>query len=375
MRTVTLFGVLGPLALIWPSAAVARDPRLAPEALPHAALGAGPEAAGGAGDLVYRMAETRSPMPLLQVFSEGELHADGIHLDAPGGGVLVRYSITLLAFGQEHLGFCSGNETDSPWEVTTALWADTVGDPQVGVPMAPIAGTECHFGGIPKSSLVTLECEPGAGVVIPGAFWLTLDVFDDGDCAFWVISAADPEVGSSGDDFCISPDAGDSWTCGIDFTDPDLFANFYGVEVVIEGRPWACCDLASYECVNVQETECEALDGVFAEGTLCNDLVQPCSQAGACCNTATGWCENGFASSCTGFLESFAPGVTCDAVVCDVPPNVPTISQWGMLVLSLLLLSGMTARFGRCAAVTSENRTCGSAGASPSRLADARSGR
>ncbi len=337
--------------------AVAEGPRLAPEGLPSARVSARAGLVGGEGDLVYRMAETRSPLPIFQVFSASELHADGIRLEAGGGGALVRYSVTVVAFGSDFEGFCGGGETDAPWQVTTALWTDTQGDPAVGRPASPIAGTECEFVGVPKSSLVTLECEPGSGVEVPEAFWLTLDVQDDGDCAFWAISTDEPEVGFSEDDFCISPDAGGSWTCGLDFTDPDLFANFFGVDVVIEGRPWACCDLTNFACANVVETACEAIGGVFTEGELCNDLAEPCSAAGACCDTASGRCVDGFASECVGFLEAFTPGASCEDVVCETPANVPAVSQWGMLVLVLLLLTGLTVRFGRR----------GSAGASPSR--------
>ena len=74
-------------------------------------------------------------------------------------------------------------------------------------------------------------------------------------------------------------------------------------------------------------------------------------QAGACCDLLTGACVNSFASLCDGYLEVFTPAVSCAEVQCTQPENVPTISQWAMVVLGALLLIGLTLKFGRHRAV------------------------
>jgi hypothetical protein len=214
-----------------------------------------------------------------------------------------------------------------------------------------IPGTDCAFGPLLHLGIFILECVVPDGIEIPQELYMSLEFTSD--MAGWLIA-----------DFDDCPMTGPPGYSADVFKEEDLgsgeFASYwfegcpanpqasYGVAMIVAaGHPWACCDLSTLTCVNVQETECINLGGVFTEGTLCNDLAAPCSEAGACCNTATGVCEDTFASHCDDYLEAFFGGELCEDVTCEVPPNVPTLTQWGMMGLIVLLLAGLTIKFGR----------------------------
>lgn len=291
-------------------------------------------AAAGNGDIVYRQAVESGyyyrPWP-------GYRDHDDLHLE--NGGTLVKYSIN--TFGSTTTGADAG----SPYDAHTGLWEDLYGDPDIGIPINEISGTGCDFIQVPTgSSTLTCNIKPGA-VTIPADLWSSIEFNTDN--SGWKIGGALGDIGWSGD-----------W-----FAEFDYYYGTYGfywfggcpicgtmtMEIVTEGQPWACCDPATFACVNTEETKCA---GTHVEGTLCNDMDPPCSEAGACCDTLTGTCTDSFASLCDGYLEQFTAGESCSAVTCDVPDGVPTVTQWGMVVLAVLLLAGLTVKFGRRNAVT-----------------------
>jgi hypothetical protein len=296
------------------------------------------------GDLIYGNANNSGyyyrPYP-------GYRDYDDIHIEAGPNGNLVGY--TIAVFGST----VSGSDAGSPYDVTLELYTDVLGDPSIGQPDAPIPGTQCQYVGIPTGSFL-LECTTAGGISLPDGFWMAFETSTNN--SGWRIA-----------DFNDCPTTGppgfseDFWAQEDFIGAPGLFSfYFFGgcpgnpsssfvATVVAEGQPWACCDTGTFDCVNVQETACA---GVFTEGTLCNNLAQPCSEAGACCDTATGTCSNTFASLCDGFLEVFTAGETCPLTTCVVPENVPTLTQWGMIGLTVLLLTGLTIKFGRRRTVT-----------------------
>jgi len=180
--------------------------------------------------------------------------------------------------------------------------------------------------------------------VVPNAFWLAVEF--DGDCAGWVLAAAGPpDVGFSHCGFLFHSDDG-----GLTWTHSDTFCvggwmNMVSTMVGSDPGVWACCDTSGFSCASSGVWSCQGPDKLFTPGVLCNDLDPPCSQAGACCNLATGQCRASFDSECAGYLEQFTAGATCGEVDCPVPDNVPTVSQWGVFVLCLLFLSGLTIKF------------------------------
>jgi hypothetical protein len=156
----------------------------------------------------------------------------------------------------------------------------------------------------------------------------------------------------------------------------------------------ACCDvspgLASHCTDGIIPENCVGTNKSWVKGALCADVpyVCPAVVLGACCNTLAGTCtDNQVVADCSGLqrvfsLDKTCAQVTCDAVLgacCDhdtfglctdvtsaecVAPlewtklascaniecthvAIPTVSQWGLVVLTLLLLVGAKVYFGR----------------------------
>lgn len=281
---------------------------------------------------------------------------DDIWIEPGPNDVMVGYSVGV--YGRADFG-----EMQPMTTYTTALWYDTEDppDPNIGLPDTMIPGTECVFVDVP-AGLFQLDCYPtDPNITLPRSFWMSLHSTSD---SYGWLNAAPvdcPTTGPPGyseEFWCQYLGPGNSilfgcyyFSCaaGSGCADGCSQASFALNPVISLGSPWACCDMTTFDCDNVQETDCA---GVFTEGTLCNNLEQPCSEAGACCDTTTGVCEDTFALYCDGFLQMFYPGELCADVDCPVPPNVPTLTQWGMIALTVLLLTGLTIRFGRRRTVT-----------------------
>ncbi|MEK6798661.1 MAG: IPTL-CTERM sorting domain-containing protein [Planctomycetota bacterium] len=125
-------------------------------------------------------------------------------------------------------------------------------------------------------------------------------------------------------------------------------------QIVCDEHRGACCDRLSGTCNdNLLQSQCTGDQPVWTKGATCAEVACAPSD-GACCNSATG----GDASQATCTITSFADcqcikcvwtkGVGCGDVICN--PNfipIPTVSEWGLVVLTLLLLTGAKVRFGR----------------------------
>lgn len=265
---------------------------------------------------------------------------DDIQLEPGVNGEIAEYTVRVVGLGD-------------PYEFRTALYYDTLGDPVYGEPGAMIPGSDCVFVDVPSGGWVSVTCVVDAGVVVPdapGGFWLGMDSNDDNAGAG--IAGGTGTVGFSDDFFAKENDPITPTGYNFYWFGGCPVCGSFRAEIIAAGVPWACCDLTTYACENMLETECEALGGMPVEGTLCNNLDPPCSEAGACCDTTTGVCEDTFALYCDGYLQMFYPGELCAAVECPVPPNVPTLTQWGMIALTVVLLTGLTIRFGRRRTVT-----------------------
>jgi len=117
----------------------------------------------------------------------------------------------------------------------------------------------------------------------------------------------------------------------------------------------ACCDASQPggSCANnVPESLCNTANPqiTWTKGTLCANLSPPCSEhTGACC--VSGTCVDGVPES------SCLPGEwTKDTLCADLDPPcsggvIPTVSEWGLVVLALLLLVGAKVHFSRREAV------------------------
>lgn len=136
--------------------------------------------------------------------------------------------------------------------------------------------------------------------------------------------------------------------------------------------------------------QCEGPQRRWVKDTLCADIEPPCLETpGACCNTLEGSCTDGvYFADCQGDQRTWSKGATCGDVTCearvgaccDRDPfggcqvttqagcdcdkcewhkllscaeidcthnSIPTVSEWGLVVLTLLMLTGAKLFFGR----------------------------
>lgn len=112
------------------------------------------------------------------------------------------------------------------------------------------------------------------------------------------------------------------------------------------------------ECVAVTGSCCDTLDGICQEGVTQAACQSPnvwtaggtCSTClptlGACCDVSEGVCTENVARLACAEGDTWTAGATCAEVVCE-SPVIPTVSEWGLVIIALLLLSGAKVFFGR----------------------------
>jgi hypothetical protein len=114
----------------------------------------------------------------------------------------------------------------------------------------------------------------------------------------------------------------------------------------------ACCDLSIGECTeDVEEAACGGALREWSEAAACTSVE--CSAAtGACCDVeAFGTCTDGTtAAVCDCATCVWSPLGTCAEVDCQ-HASIPSVSEWGIAILGLLLLIGAKIRFARRVAV------------------------
>jgi hypothetical protein len=119
--------------------------------------------------------------------------------------------------------------------------------------------------------------------------------------------------------------------------DDGLFCN--GVE---------SCD-GTGRCV-AEPPDCD--DGVYCTADACNEETRSCDHVavcGACCDAWLGECHDAVSQAdCNCPSCAWTGGRDCADVECKGESvAIPTISQWGLVVLTLLLLTGAKIGFGR----------------------------
>ena len=81
-----------------------------------------------------------------------------------------------------------------------------------------------------------------------------------------------------------------------------------------------------------------------------NGLDDACEGLGACCNDATAVCTNDVTQSdCEGNGRRYGGNGTACVTIdppCGGMPTIPTVSEWGLVILTLLLLTGGKIYFG-----------------------------
>lgn len=108
----------------------------------------------------------------------------------------------------------------------------------------------------------------------------------------------------------------------------------------------ACCsDPVNGTCVaGVPQSACPA-PGVWTPNGSCTAVCAP--HLGACCNTDTGTCADGvLLVDCSDAGEVWTDGASCSTIECE-SAAIPTVSEWGLVIMTLLLLAGAKVYFGR----------------------------
>jgi hypothetical protein len=121
----------------------------------------------------------------------------------------------------------------------------------------------------------------------------------------------------------------------------------------------ACCNRITGVCVDdVEDVNCAGADDEFTAGVLCSELSPACTPAprGACCDESDFTCaDDVLQRDCDGPLMRWANGVACVDLdpPCEAPaPVIPTVGQWGLVVMTLLGLAAGTILFRRSRPVT-----------------------
>jgi hypothetical protein len=129
------------------------------------------------------------------------------------------------------------------------------------------------------------------------------------------------------------------------------------------------CDVAGVTCLEDTGSCCDSLYGECTEDVLAADCVGEWSHwtklgactgpdavacdedLGACCDSDPfGACTDTTTSECTCSTCTWTKGASCDNTEC-LHSSIPTVSEWGLVVLTLLLLTGAKVYFGRREAV------------------------
>jgi hypothetical protein len=115
----------------------------------------------------------------------------------------------------------------------------------------------------------------------------------------------------------------------------------------------ACCDKATGVCNFVtghgSPGVCDGAQQNFSVGDPCTEInCEAAAATGACCNRDPfGTCTDGLTrAECNCPRCEWTELALCGDVTCSREP-IPTVSQWGLLVLTLSLLTGAKLRFGR----------------------------
>jgi len=104
----------------------------------------------------------------------------------------------------------------------------------------------------------------------------------------------------------------------------------------------SCCDGNTGVCTDaVVQGECVGDQRIWNEDMLCDDLDPLCTEhTGACCDSdAFGGCtDDTISSQCVCPTCEWSKGSDCTELECNVTP-IPTVGEWGLVVLTLLLLT------------------------------------
>lgn len=111
--------------------------------------------------------------------------------------------------------------------------------------------------------------------------------------------------------------------------------------ITISQQVGACCDGNTGFCTDdVLPGDCLGNQQDWFKDTLCGAIV--CDQhTGACCDGLSGSCmDEVLPQDCQGEKQEWYKGQACQDVACVA---IPTVSEWGLVVMTLLILTAATA--------------------------------
>jgi len=116
----------------------------------------------------------------------------------------------------------------------------------------------------------------------------------------------------------------------------------------------ACCDRLTGSCSSTLQAACNCADCVWTVGGACGST--PCvTIQGACCvqTEQTAECTQTSQAACATLGGTWTRETDCSAVECEpLFTPIPTVSEWGLVIMALMLLVGGKVYFGRRQAVT-----------------------
>jgi hypothetical protein len=144
---------------------------------------------------------------------------------------------------------------------------------------------------------------------------------------------------------CDTTQAQTTWTKGGDCAD-------------CQQHTGACCDHATPggSCTpGILPQNCVGGQKEWFKGESCTEVEANgrCEEhTGACCDHETGDCTQAAQSACNCPKCEWSKDTPCSAVECDANfEPIPTVSEWGLAILALLLLTGAKIYFGRRQAI------------------------
>jgi len=270
-------------------------------------------------------------------------------------------------------GHCSQPSTPGTCAYISAGFCQAMGQCTGAPPCVPSTGANC--------------CDPVCPVACPGgavcqAISQPCNAVPGGaDCAFCEGCDAFPTVGCTTDADCPSPrpgipagvcepnptfvcnndgDCPAGTTCqvpavspgGVLCTTDDECLTYVTAAPACDETPGACCEQVFGTCEdNVLSADCPtgtAAQMIWSKGQSCT-AVGCSADLGACCDHETfgGCTETTFVGCPTeGTKNEWTKEATCAEIECT-HVAIPTVSEWGIVVLTLLLLVGAKVYFGR----------------------------
>ena len=171
----------------------------------------------------------------------------------------------------------------------------------------------------------------------------------DGSCNFGETCQTCPQDCHECDDTCCDAFAGENQcTCPDDCGAPP--ANEIPGSTCDDGIDNNCDSLT--DCDD-PDCETDAACAPFCDDGNCDPNEDQCTCPADCGTPPAGespgqTCGDGRDNDCDSLTDCDDPDCETDtACASPPPPSVPTISEWGMIVIALLLLTGIIIKFGR----------------------------